>query len=268
MTEPNPVDVPPAPRSAVLCSPWASPADIPETRRDLLSDSEWERVIMWASEILFLLSGSQFMGGGCTETATLRSNPPMNGTGAWPYSPTWGSCGCWSLGIWADGILYPPARGVYTGHHYSPMAVQLPRSPITGITSVTVNGQSFAAWRMLRAGWVERTDGKPWQVCHDTTVITYTFGDAPPEMGVNAAVELAVQIALGMTGNSACKLPQRVQSLTRQGVTIAMLDPQDFLREGRTGIYVVDLFLSAINPYGNRRRARVWSPDLPSAHIQ
>ena len=42
-----------------------------------------------------------------------------------------------------------------------------------------------------------------------------------------------------------------------------LLDPQDFLDKGRTGIYQVDLFLRTVNPDGARLRARVFSPDIP-----
>lgn len=264
MTAPDPVDVPPAPRSAVLCAPWASPADVPEARRGLLSVDGWEQWLMAASEILYWLSGTRFTGAGCTEEATLRSRPPSPGMASWPYSPTWGSCACWAFGIWENRWLVPP-RGDYNGRHLSPMVIKLPRAPVNSVTGVTLNGDAFAAWRVNRAGWLERTDGRPWVVCNDETVVTYTFGEAPPETGVMAAVELAVQFALALNNESSCQLPQRVQSVTRQGVTIAMLDTQDFLKEGRTGIYLVDLFLTAINPDGRRRRGSVWSPDLPAA---
>lgn len=265
MTDPIPVDVPPGPVSDVLCAAWATPADVPEQYRPLLSNTLWESVLMQASEILYWLSGSQFAGGGCTETATLRSRPPAAGVAAWPYSRTWGECSCWSLGSWGDNRLIPPAPGLWSGRHYSPMAIKLPRSPVTAVSSVTVNGDAFAAWKIDGAGWLERTDGQGWIVCNDVTVIDYAWGVPPPESGKQAAVKLAVEIALAMNNDSTCQLPARVQSVTRQGISVAVLDPQDFLDNGRTGIYLVDLFLIAVNPGNLRRRARVWSPDIPVA---
>lgn len=265
MTEPVPEDVPPAPRSAVLCAPWASPADVPEYRRALLSNEEWVTVLTQASEILFYLSGRRFYGGGCEESVTLRSRPPETGSGAWPYHPSWGDCACWSLASWHTNWLYPPPAGAYTGRHYSVMAIALPRNPITTVSSVTVNGELFTDWRLNRAGYLERTDGASWAVCGDVTSVTYQYGEPPPSSGVLAAVELGVQIALAQLGNEECELPQRVQSVTRQGISVAVLDPQEFLSDGRTGLYLVDLFLAAVNPKARGQRGRVWSPDIPNS---
>lgn len=268
MTAPEPVDVSPAPRSPVLCAPWATPADVPEPRRPLLSNEEWAVKLMQASEILFYLSGRRFYGGGCEETVTLRSRPPSPGMGSWPYHRSWGDCACWGLGSIIDAWLYPPPSGLYTGNHYRAMAVQLPRAPVTSIVAVIHNGLPFADFRVTRSGYLERTDGQSWDVCNDTTAVTYAFGNPPPETGVQAAVELAVQFALAELGSDECQLPERIQSVTRQGLSMTVLDPQDFLKEGRTGIYFVDLFLAAVNPLGRGQRARVWSPDIPSTSRQ
>jgi hypothetical protein len=65
------------------------------------------------------------------------------------------------------------------------------------------------------------------------------------------------------TPGETCSLPTRVSNVTRQGVSFTILDPFDFLTNGRTGLYTVDLFLSTYNPNGLRRPSRAWSPDLP-----
>jgi hypothetical protein len=54
-------------------------------------------------------------------------------------------------------------------------------------------------------------------------------------------------------------LPERVQTITRQGVTVGFLDPQDFLEKGRTGITMIDLWLRSVNPRGISRRARMYA---------
>jgi hypothetical protein len=36
----------------------------------------------------------------------------------------------------------------------------------------------------------------------------------------------------------------------------------EYLANGYTGLYEVDMFLAAYNPSKSRRRARVWSPDM------
>jgi hypothetical protein len=83
-----------------------------------------------------------------------------------------------------------------------------------------------------------------------------------------AAKALADQFVLAMQGSEECTLPQRVTSISRQGMSMTLLDPQDFLDKGRTGIYQVDLFLTTINPDGARLRSRVFSPDTPRARTR
>ena len=59
-----------------------------------------------------------------------------------------------------------------------------------------------------------------------------------------------------------CRLPRRVTQITRQGVTAMVLDPMSFLNEGKTGLYLCDAFLAAVNPGKLRRRATLASPDI------
>jgi hypothetical protein len=100
-----------------------------------------------------------------------------------------------------------------------------------------------------------------WNTCSDITV-AYTYGAPPPALGKLAARELANQLIWSIGDDDRCTLPQRVTTISRQNTSWTLLDPQDFLDDGRTGIYNVDLFLRAVNPDKARRRARVFSPDL------
>jgi hypothetical protein len=258
----------PAPASEVLCSPWATRGDIPpEVLAELLqggaSDEDIDQALLLASEILWALSGRTWMGGGCEETATLRSYPPQPGQGTWPYHRSWPSCACWRWGTWLDGRLYP-AAAFFGVHIDAPIALQLPRSPVTAVTSVTIDGSPFVAWRLLRAGWLERTDGQGWRMCDDSTTIVYEFGEPPPAGGVAAAVELAVEIVRDRFDIGECRLPRRTTSVTRQGISMELLDPMEMLDGGRTGLYAVDLWLTAVNPSARPQAAGVWSPDVPS----
>jgi hypothetical protein len=83
-------------------------------------------------------------------------------------------------------------------------------------------------------------------------------------MGKMAARMLAIEFCKMWSGED-CELPQRVTSIARQGVSYTILDPQEFVAQGRTGIYFVDLFLKSVNPDGAKNRARVFSPDLARA---
>jgi hypothetical protein len=95
--------------------------------------------------------------------------------------------------------------------------------------------------------------------------VTYTYGTPPPSMGKAAARMFAIELIKFYEGDDTCALPQRVTSVNRQGVSYTILDQQDFIEEGKTGIYTVDLFLKAANPDKARARARVFTPDTPRA---
>lgn len=262
MTEPVP-----AVRSRVLCSAWATPADVPEQYRDRVDDATWERLLMQASEIMWALSGRRWYGAGCEETAMLRSYPPQAGRPGWPYDDSWGACGCASFGSWTGDGWYAPVWGSYSDiAHPNPIAIQLPRAPITAIVEVTEDGVTVdpGDYRLTRSGWLERIDGGHWRTCGDTTEITYQFGEPPPEGGVQAVITLAVQLALDSVGDPKCRLPARVTSLTRQGISVSMLDPMEFITNGKTGFYMIDLWLSAVNPYNRPARGSVWSLDIPT----
>lgn len=253
----------PAPRSTRLCGAWATPDDLNENDRSLLSDEQWPGWLIAASEILWALSGKQWAGSGCSATVELRSWPPAPGTGAWPYYRTWGLTAqggywWWSFAGWA---WFPR----YVGMEPQKMAVKLPHKEVTAITSVTVQGEPFTAYNLLASGWLERTDGRRWLEYAGDTVISYTYGEPTIESGVRAVIRLAVEMVKDWLGDTTCRLPRRVTSVTRQGISLAISDPQIFLKEGRTGLYEVDLFLASVNPNSRSQSASVWSPDIPTS---
>lgn len=246
----------PAVVSPVLCSPWATPADVPAAiRTELgLTDDQLAVQLMRASELLWMLTGRIWYGIGCHEEATLRSLPtsaPWRGD--WITHSSWGECPCWLT------------SGSVVDHIAQPKRVKLPRSPVQAITSVTVGGVLLdpSAYRLNHAGVLERVDGGLWQVCGGETVVVYTYGEAPPAGGRDAAVTLGVEFAREFHGLGGCRLPSNVTSLTRQEVTTTYADPNEFLDKGLTGLRSVDLWVRAINPQARPQRARVYSPDVP-----
>lgn len=243
----------------LLCAPWATFDDVPEDSQPLATEEEWVLILQWTSEVLWALSGRQWSGGGCEGAAELRVCPPAMGTKSWPFGPSRDCCGYWPVSGypwgWPTGYIRRAANA---------FAVQLPHDEATA-TSVTVAGEAFLAWRS-EAGWLERTDCQPWQQCGDAEVlIEYTYGEAPPAGGVRATVTLAIEVAKQAAGDATCRLPRRVVSVTRQGVTMAFVDPMRFLKDRLTGIPDVDLWIVSVNPYRRPERAQVWSPDVPVA---
>jgi hypothetical protein len=110
---------------------------------------------------------------------------------------------------------------------------------------------------------LQATAGVPWTPCN--VEITYTYGVPIPAAGKMAARTLALEFAKLWAGDDDCALPQRVTSISRQGVSYTLLDSQDFIDDMRTGVYAVDLFLKSVNPDGARRKSKVFSPDVPRA---
>lgn len=252
--------------SDVLCSPWASYVDVPERLRDKLPDhtqDDWTRLLLQASEILWALSGRRWYGEQCTETAVLRAFPPQQGEGTYPYHRSWGRCGCWVHAVWMDGQPYN-VPGDYL-HKPGPFAIRLPRSGIQAVTTVEVDGEPFTSWEFTRNGWLERVDGQRWDLCSGNTEVTYQWGESPPFTGKMAAVSLALQFGLAELGSEECILPSNTVTVTRQGLTITRVDPNEFMDKQRTGVQDVDLWLAAVNPQARPSAGGVWSPDIPSA---
>jgi len=110
---------------------------------------------------------------------------------------------------------------------------------------------------------LQATEGVPWTPCN--VEVTYTYGSPIPAAGKMAARTLAIEFAKLWSGDDDCALPQRVTSISRQGVSYTLLDSQDFIDDLRTGVYAVDLFLKSVNPDKARRKSRVFSPDVPRA---
>jgi hypothetical protein len=105
--------------------------------------------------------------------------------------------------------------------------------------------------------------GTPWTPCN--TEVTYSYGTPVPVSGKMAARKLAIEFARLWSGDEMCELPQRVTSVSRQGVSYTILDNQEFIDELRTGLYEIDLFLKVTNPDNARRKSKVFSVDTPRA---
>lgn len=90
--------------------------------------------------------------------------------------------------------------------------------------------------------------------------VDYTYG-SPPSPEIQRAInQLAQQFALAEACSDNCQLPERVTSVVREGISWTLIDPQDFLENGRTGLYFVDLVIKAVG--GPKARTRVFSPEM------
>lgn len=88
--------------------------------------------------------------------------------------------------------------------------------------------------------------------------VTYSYGARPP-LEVEYAIEvLRNELTLGMNEDEECRLPQRITSIQREGISMSVLDSQAFLDDGRTGIEEIDAVLAKFNPAKAKRPARVF----------
>lgn len=89
-----------------------------------------------------------------------------------------------------------------------------------------------------------------------TWAVTYERGIDPPPHVARLVGLLTAEFYAACTGGK-CRLPRRVQSVTRQGVSFQMADPTSILNEGKTGITEIDMWLSAVNPFRAASAPRV-----------
>lgn len=153
-------------------------------------------------------------------------------------------------------------------------------APAQEIVEVRVDGQVVdpAAYRIDDHRELVRVDGECWPSCSDLSApcdevggggfcVTYRRGVPLDAAAMFAYETYACQLLAACTNDSCCRLPKRVTSITREGVTMAMLDPMEMLDKGRTGLYEVDAWLAAVNPAGLRQAPRVYSPDRRPARV-
>lgn len=145
--------------------------------------------------------------------------------------------------------------------------------PVETITSITIDGEPVPAdaYRVEERRLLIRQDGGSWPLRQDlgepagaegTFVIEYLHGLPVPTGGQIAAGVLAMELAKAMCNDGSCQLPRRVQTVTRQGVTVAMLDGFDDIENGRTGIWLIDSWVASVT--APRRPSAVHSVDIPS----
>lgn len=148
---------------------------------------------------------------------------------------------------------------------------------VQDVVQVIIDGVVLdpSVYRVDRHRELVRTDGVCWPRCADQHApldevgggafgVTYRRGLPLDDAAMYAYSSYACELLRACSQSDCCRLPERVQTVTRQGVTVAMLDPMEFLDAGRTGIPEVDMWLGAVNPRGLRGRSRVLSPDGPT----
>jgi hypothetical protein len=216
-----------------------------------------------ASNLLWAMSGRKYTGETIvTEryTCTLRNN--RMGPSDRTNSP-----------VLFGGDVYNIPSGDYdeyselTSDGLSPESrIRLRGRPVTRIITIrNKNGVVLdpSSYYLVDHSTIQIKAGTPWTPCN--VEITYAYGVPVPTAGKMAARKLAIEFARLWAGDEMCELPQRVTSVSRQGVSYTILDNQEFIQELRTGLYEIDLFLKVVNPDNARRKSKVFSVDTPRA---
>lgn len=226
---------------------------------------------MFSSAILWEATGRQF--GNCPVTLRGCRKDCQTFPG---WLPWWDSVSSVSAWGWPypsliDGLWFNLACGQCgdscSCSSYS--SITLPE-PVVDIVAITVDGVALSPgvdYVTYDNQEIIRVGGE-WPRCQDWTVtggpgtwvIEASFGAPVPPGAAMANGVLACEIAKSCAGQ-ACDLPERVTSVTRQGVSFTVNDPKEFLDNGLTGLYIPDRFIRTYNPSGIQDRARAWNPD-------
>lgn len=205
-----------------------------------------------AVQVLWSLSGRQF---GVCPVLARPCRQQCSGVDYIGY-PSMG----WFFPVWDGGNWRNIACGCGPRCSWeSPRVVHLASRvglPIQEVTEVVIDGIVLDSTEYrLEGDLLYRVNGE-WPTQDLTTPlddegtwsVTYTRGIPPPPGTAKLVGMLAAEFLAACTGGK-CRLPRRVRSVTRQGVSYDMADPTDVLASGKTGIPEVDLWLAAVNPH-------------------
>ncbi len=252
--------------------PWIDVDDCELCGADSFPPGRLERAILAASELLFSSTCKQF-------TGILQDSirPSMAASGAFggftrdfpilADGSRWVPFGLGEL----PGLVFGCGCGSFefTGCRLH-SAVYLPGVPVIEVTSVKVDGEEITDWTLVDNRAVWRNEGAWFPCCADPTIpltddgsfgIDYTYGVLPNAAGLLACEVLACELARSWGGDcDDCRLPRRLTSIVREGMSVSILDPFQFLDQGRFGLWETDVFVSQFDcKAGAERPASVLS---------
>lgn len=236
----------PAPINTGVCGPWTTGADVLACCDATIGSNTAlaDEAALIASDLLYEMSGLQYPG---ICEALVRPGGKDN---CWVRPSAWGSI-----------------------HGFPRQAlIRLAGYPVREILEVQIDGDILDAadYELRRNRYLARIDGFRWPVRpvdgDDTFTVNYTYGLEPPPAGVNAVVQLACELLRAGCGGGDeddCEFPAGTVRITRQGLTI---DTQSLglwlIGTQRTGMPLVDSFLSVYGSVRKPRRSLLFTPEL------
>lgn len=162
-----------------------------------------------------------------------------------------------------------PAIGIPDRIQY-PQRLYLRGTPVHEVTSVKYGDKLLddEDYALYNRRFLKLRNGVQWDYFCDQKgiTVTYSYGMMPPKAGVLAAQTLANELLILMgegRSGAECRIPERVRSVSREGLSFDMVDPQEFMDDGRTGIWEIDLFIRTANPSRAKKPPRILSANDP-----
>lgn len=182
--------------------------------------------------------------------------------------------------------VWPPVQAVEE-YETNQRDIHLRGRPIRVVDSVTVGGEEVVDFEIFNtstirlprkcgtswlwtSGWnwtgpgpvpMNWTDASGTQ-CLRKIIVDYTYGAEAPDGIENAINILSEEIEKAIAGDEDCQLPSRVTEVSSRGISMTLLEPNDFVVDGLTGVPEVDRMISLHNPSKAKARARVYSADF------
>jgi hypothetical protein len=204
--------------------------------------------IRTASWILYKLTAEKYTG-----LKSVTESYSLDNSGALQFSPHL-----------VRGEMYNFPIGMST---FGNTRITLRHQPVRLIEEVIQGTQILSpdSYELRNNAFISRKDKLPWLMFPQQELsVSYKYGTPPPFAGKKAAIRLANELIWLDTDEGNCSLPERVTSVQRQGISYTMLDPQDFLDRGKTGIYEIDMFITSANPRGALKKPQVYVAGRPS----
>lgn len=222
----------------------------------------------WAANFLHVATGRRY--GGCPRTyrpCREKCAPSLNCCGGYagttlmtpvklPWSPEWVNISC----------------GVCRGGCQCSVVSEVVLPDVGEVLAVRIDGIDYDPCGMVAVydrSRVVRIDGGTWPTCQElsridgpgTWSITITQGPCVPAGGAFTAGLLMCEFLKGCMQAGDCRLPRRLQTITRQGVTMGFADQFEQLGILRTGIWEIDAWIEQ-GRFAGAASPSIVSPDV------
>lgn len=230
-----------------------------------------DRAARWAAGFLWTATGKQY--GGCPKTY----RPCREGC-----APTTNCCGGfsgpavrsvpWRAGGSLDWVNL--SCGTCTKGCQCSAVSEVYLSDVDQVLNVRIDGVDYDPCSMVAVydrSRIVRTDGGAWPVCQQldrvdgpgTWSLTVLQGLCVPDGGDWVTGTLMCEFLKSCLKRDDCQLPRRLQTITRQGVTIGFNDRFENLGIMRTGIWEIDAWIEE-SRYVGAATPSIISPELPT----